>query len=107
MRAVVHLHPQTVRLLDALGEQVRLVIKDHEYYLRRIVTTPFRLPSKWELAELAASVVADGTNRLVFAQHLCLVLANSIELAHKAGTLPGRGGPADLPRPAPPIGQMS
>ena len=82
-RAVVHLHPQTVLLLDAVGEAVRLVTTDHAFYLRRVVTTPFRPPGTWELAELAAAAVADGTNCVVLARHGCSVLADSIELAHK------------------------
>jgi len=82
-RAVVHLHPQMVLLLDAVGEAVRLVTTDHAFYLRRVVTTPFRPPGTWELAELAAAAVADGTNCVVLAQHGCSVVADSVELAHK------------------------
>jgi ribulose-5-phosphate 4-epimerase/fuculose-1-phosphate aldolase len=82
-RAVVHLHPQAVLLLDALGEPIRLVTTDHAYYLRRVVSTPFRLPGSDELADLAATAVADGTNCVVLAQHGCSVLADSVELAHK------------------------
>jgi L-fuculose-phosphate aldolase len=81
--AVVHLHPQTVLLLDALGEPVRLVTTDHAYYLRRVVTTPFRMPGTQELADLAADAAADGTDCVVLAQHGCSVLAGSVELAHK------------------------
>ena len=81
--AVVHLHPQTVLLLDALGEPIRLVTTDHAYYLRRVVSTPFRPPGTTELAELAASAAADGTNCVLLAQHGCSVLGDSVELAHK------------------------
>ncbi len=83
VRAVVHLHPQTALLLDALGEQIRLVTTDHVYYLRRIARTPFRLPGGSEVAELAAQAVADGTNCVLLAHHGCSVLADSVELAHK------------------------
>ena len=41
---VVHLHPQSVLLLDALDEPVRLVTTDHVSYLRLIERTPFALP---------------------------------------------------------------
>lgn len=81
--AVVHLHPQTALLLDALGEPVRLVTTDHVYYLRRVVRTPFRPPGGREVAELAARAVADGTNCVLLAHHGCSVLADSVELAHK------------------------
>jgi L-fuculose-phosphate aldolase len=83
VRAVVHLHPQSVLLLDALGESVRLVTTDHAFYLRRVVRVAFRLPGSDELAELAAAAASDGTNCLVLAQHGCSVLADSVELAHK------------------------
>lgn len=83
VQAIVHLHPQTVLLLDALRERIRLVTTDHAYYLRRVVTVAFRLPGSVELAALAAATAADGTNCLVLSQHGCSVLADSVELAHK------------------------
>jgi ribulose-5-phosphate 4-epimerase/fuculose-1-phosphate aldolase len=81
--AVIHLHPQTALLLDALGERIRLVSTDHVYYLRDIVTTPFRLPGSVELAEVAAGAAATGTNCVLLAHHGCSVLGDSVELAHK------------------------
>lgn len=83
VQAIIHLHPQSVLLLDALGERVRLVTTDHAFYLRRIVRVPFRLPGSTELAELAAAAARDGTNCLVLSHHGCSVLADSVELAHK------------------------
>ena len=80
--AVVHLHPQAVLLLDALGVPVRLVTTDHAYYLRRVVTTPFRLPGSVQLAEVAADASVDA-DVVVLAYHGCSVLADSVELAHK------------------------
>jgi L-fuculose-phosphate aldolase len=73
VQAIVHLHPQTVLLLDALGERIRL----------RGARVPFRSPGTTELAELAAEAARDGTNCLVLSQHGCSVLADSVELAHK------------------------
>ncbi|GAA1801125.1 class II aldolase/adducin family protein [Planosporangium flavigriseum] len=81
--AIVHLHPQAVLLLDALREPIRLVTTDHAFYLRRIVTTPFRLPGTAELADEAAAATADGTNCVILSHHGCSVLADSVELAHK------------------------
>jgi len=83
VRAIVHLHPQTVLLLDALGERVRLVTTDHGFYLRRVARVPFRSPGTTELAELAADATRDGTNCLVLSQHGCSVLGESVEIAHK------------------------
>jgi L-fuculose-phosphate aldolase len=81
--AVVHLHPQTALLLDALGERIRLVSTDHVYYLRDVVSTPFRLPGSVELAEVAAEAAATGTNCVLLAHHGCSVLGDTVELAHK------------------------
>jgi ribulose-5-phosphate 4-epimerase/fuculose-1-phosphate aldolase len=83
VNAVVHLHPQTALLLDALGEHIRIVTTDHAFYLRRVSTVPFRLPGTIELASLTAAMAADGTDCLVLSQHGCVVMGDSVELAHK------------------------
>ena len=83
VHAVIHLHPQTALLLDALGERIRIVTTDHAYYLRRVSTVPFRMPGSPELAALTAAMAADGTDCLVLSQHGCVVMADSVELAHK------------------------
>lgn len=83
VNAIIHLHPQTALLLDALGEHIRIVTTDHAYYLRRVSTVPFRLPGTTELAALTAAMSADGTNCLVLSHHGCVVLGDTIELAHK------------------------
>jgi L-fuculose-phosphate aldolase len=83
VNAVVHLHPQNVLLLDAIGEPVRLVTTDHAFYLRRVVTTPFVPPGRPEVGALAAEACADGTNCVVLSRHGCSVVADSVELAHK------------------------
>jgi ribulose-5-phosphate 4-epimerase/fuculose-1-phosphate aldolase len=83
VNAIVHLHPQTALLLDALGEHIRIVTTDHAFYLRRVSTVPFRLPGTLELAALAAAMVADGTDCLVLSHHGSVVLGKSVEMAHK------------------------
>jgi ribulose-5-phosphate 4-epimerase/fuculose-1-phosphate aldolase len=83
VNAVIHLHPQTALLLDALGEHIRIVTTDHAYYLGRVSTVPFRPPGTTEVAALTAAMAADGTDCLVLSQHGCVVMADSIELAHK------------------------
>ena len=83
VNAIVHLHPQTALLLDALGEHIRIVTTDHAFYLRRVSTVPFRLPGSLEAAALTAAMAADGTDCLVLSHHGCVVLGDSVELAHK------------------------
>jgi ribulose-5-phosphate 4-epimerase/fuculose-1-phosphate aldolase len=83
VNAVIHLHPQTALLLDALGEHIRIVTTDHAFYLRRVSTVPFRLPGSLDVAALTAAMAADGTDCLVLSHHGCVVLGDSVELAHK------------------------
>lgn len=83
VRAIIHLHPQSVLLLDAIGEPIRLVTTDHAYYLRRVVTAPFAPPGSAELARVAAEAAADGTDCIVLAHHGCSVLADTVEMAHR------------------------
>ncbi|WP_433212280.1 class II aldolase/adducin family protein [Dactylosporangium sp. CS-047395] len=83
VNAVVHLHPQTVLLLDAMGAPIRLVTTDHAFYLRRVATTPFVPPGRPEVGILAAAACADGTNCVILSRHGCSVAADSVELAHK------------------------
>ena len=49
VNAIVHLHPQTALLLDAMGEHIRIITTDHAFYLRRVSTVPFRrrAGSRW------------------------------------------------------------
>ena len=84
MNAVVHLHPQTALLLDALGEHIRIVTTDHAFYLRRVSTVPFRLPGGPEVAALTAAMAADGTDCLVLSHHGCVVMGDSVELTYRA-----------------------
>lgn len=83
VHAIVHLHPQTAVLLDAMGERIRLITTDHAYYLRRIASTPFYPPGSAEVARAAADAVADGTNCVILAHHGCSVLGETIEVAHR------------------------
>lgn len=83
VNVVVHLHPQSVLLLDALDEPVRLVTTDHVAYVREVVRTPFAVPGSERVATVAADAVRDGANCVVLANHGVSVLAGSVELAHK------------------------
>jgi len=75
--AVVHLHPQTLVLLDAMGERVRLITTDHAFYLRRVATAPFFPPGHPGVGESAAAAVADGANCVIMAHHGCSVSAST------------------------------
>jgi ribulose-5-phosphate 4-epimerase/fuculose-1-phosphate aldolase len=83
VNAVIHLHPQTVILLDALGERIRLVTTDHAVYVRRVARVGFHPPGSSALAEAAGRAVVDGTNCVILAHHGCSVLADSPEMAHR------------------------
>jgi L-fuculose-phosphate aldolase len=83
VNAVLHLHPQTAVLLDALDEPIRLITTDHAFYLRRVARTAFHQPGSVELASAAAKAAADGTNCVLLARHGCSVMADTVELAHK------------------------
>ena len=81
--AIVHLHPQTAVMLDALGERIRQVTTDHRYYLGQIARTPFHPPGSSELAEVAAAAVAHGANCVILAHHGCSVLGETVAMAHR------------------------
>ena len=83
INVVVHLHPQSVLLLDALNEPVRLVTTDHVAYVREVVRTPFAVPGSERVATVAADAVRGGANCVVLANHGVSILAGSVELAHK------------------------
>ena len=79
----LHLHPQSVLLLDALGERVRLVNTDHIYYLRPVERTGFHPPGSVALAQATAAAVSGGANCVILAHHGCSVLGSTVELAHR------------------------
>lgn len=83
VNVVVHLHPQSVLLLDALGVPIQLATTDHVYYVRRVARVGFAPPGSEELARAVATAVAGGDNCVVLARHGCAVLADTVELAHK------------------------
>lgn len=83
VRVIVHLHPQSVLLLDALDRPIRLATTDHAFYLRAVVTVPFAPPGSPEVGEWAAAAAKPGGDVFVLARHGCSVLADSVELAHK------------------------
>ena len=83
VNVVIHLHPQTSVLLDALGHRIRLLTIDHAYYVREVRSTPFIQSGTPELAEAGALAVADGCNCVILGHHGCSVVADTVDLAWK------------------------
>lgn len=83
VNAVVHLHPQTSVLLDAMDERIRLISIDHAYYVREVARTPWIQSGTDELADAGATAVAGGVNAVLLGHHGCSVLGATVEEAHK------------------------
>ena len=81
--ALIHLHPQTSVLLDALGVPIRLLTIDHAYYVREVRSTPFLQSGTQELADAGAQALADGCNCVILGHHGCSVVADTVDLAYK------------------------
>ncbi len=81
--ALIHLHPQTSVLLDALGYSIRLLTTDQAYYVRQVRSTPYLLSGTPELAQAGADALADGCNCVILGHHGCSVVADTVELAYK------------------------
>jgi ribulose-5-phosphate 4-epimerase/fuculose-1-phosphate aldolase len=83
VHAVVHLHPQTSVLLDAMDEHIRLVSIDHAYYVREVARTPWIQSGTQALADAGADAVRHGCNSVILGHHGCSVLGATVEEAHK------------------------
>ncbi len=84
--AIVHLHPQTAVLVDALGYPVRLLTLDHAAYLRRIARIPFFHNGSDELADAAADASRD-CDAVILAHHGCSTLGDTIASAYRRALL--------------------
>ncbi len=80
VNAVVHLHPQTAVVLDALGHRVRLLTLDHATYLRRIERVPYFPNGSDALADASAEASRE-CNVIVLAHHGCSTLGDTVEMA--------------------------
>ncbi|MGH8903212.1 MAG: class II aldolase/adducin family protein [Egibacteraceae bacterium] len=83
VNALIHLHPQTSVLLDAMGHEIRLVTLDHAFYVREVRSTPFIQSGTVALAEAGADAIRGGCNCVILGHHGCSVVADSVELAYK------------------------
>ena len=80
VNAVVHLHPQTAVVLDALGYPVRLLTLDHVTYLRRVERVPYFPNGSDELADASAEASRE-CDVIVLANHGCSTLGATVEMA--------------------------
>lgn len=82
VNAVVHLHPQTAVVLDALGHEVRLLTLDHVTYLRRVARIPFFANGSDELADACAEASREA-NVVILAHHGCSSLGGTVAMAYR------------------------
>jgi L-fuculose-phosphate aldolase len=80
--AIVHLHPQTAVVLDALGHPIRMLTLDDMTYLREIRRIPFLPNGSDELAD-AAAAASIGCDVVIMANHGCSTIGETIEMAHR------------------------
>lgn len=83
VNAIVHLHPQHTVLVDALGEEIRLVTLDHAVYVRAVGRVPYLPTGSDELAEAAAGQAAAGYDAMVLAHHGCSALGVDVGMAYR------------------------
>jgi L-fuculose-phosphate aldolase len=86
VNAVVHLHPQTAVVLDALGHSIRMLTLDDMSYLREVRRIPFYPNGSDELADAAAEA-SIGCDVIILANHGCSTLGDTVEMAHRRALL--------------------
>ncbi len=82
VNAIVHLHPQHVVLLDALGKRIRLLTLDHIAYVPVINRIPFYPNGSDELADAAAEA-SIGCDCIVLGNHGCSALSTTVDDAFR------------------------
>lgn len=80
--AVLHLHPPTAVLLDALGERIRLVTTDHAFYVGAVASTPYLPPGSAAVAEAAGAALA-GADVVLLRRHGCVVVGADERAAYR------------------------
>lgn len=80
--AIIHLHPQMAVLLDALGQPIRLLTRDHALYVRRVARVPFLDNETDELADAAAAAARDS-DAIVLAFHGCSSIGATVRDAYR------------------------
>ena len=80
VRAIVHLHPQHVLLVDMLGVPIRFTTLDHQYYVGSAGWVPFLPSGSEEVADATAEAARDH-DAVVLAHHGCSTLGDSVSKA--------------------------
>lgn len=78
--SVIHLHPQTTVLLDALGHDIRLMTLDHAHWVRSIGRVPYSPNGSDELADTSAEQ-SRTHNCVIQAHHGCSCLGETVGMA--------------------------
>ena len=82
VRAIVHLHPEHVVLLDAIGKPLRLLTLDHVAYVDRVARIPFH-PNGSDALATAAAAAARDCDCVVLAHHGCSTVAGTVDDAFR------------------------
>jgi len=82
VHAVIHLHPQTAVVLDALGHSIRLLTLDHVLYVHKVTRIPFFHNGSDELADASAEASRD-CDAIILAHHGCSALGDSVPTAYR------------------------
>ena len=80
--SIVHLHPQTVVFVDAIGEEIKPLTLDHAAYLRTIRRIGFYPNASDELG-LEAAAASRDSNAIVMANHGCSCLGDCLGMAYR------------------------
>jgi L-fuculose-phosphate aldolase len=86
VNSVIHLHPQTAVVLDALGHEVRHITLDHVAYLGCVGRVPFHPNGSDALADGAAEAARD-CNAVILANHGSSTLGDTIAMAYRRALL--------------------
>jgi len=80
--SVMHVHPQFSVLVDALGEQVRLITLDHQSYVKSVGRVPFAPNGSDELGDSVARQFSDH-NCVILGHHGCATVGDTIAMAYR------------------------
>ncbi len=82
INSVIHLHPQTTVLVDAVGGRIEPLTLDQAAYLREIGRIDFFPNGSDDLGEHAARA-ATTSNAIVMAHHGCSTLGDTVGMAYR------------------------
>ena len=80
--SVMHVHPQYSVLVDALGENIRMLTLDHQSYVTSVGRVPFAANGSDELADSVAEQFAKH-NCVVMGHHGCATVGDTIPMTYR------------------------